>query len=257
MSGELTEKLEEILPRRRRACGARARACEGPAGCRADARPSGRIRPRAIEATFAPAAERRNPHLGLRGAGNDRSARNVTEPVPTPVKDSFAMRRRHAWANGLVSLLSAAVVVSTGCFSFPAMPLPGIAATEAAPPGVLGSFTVSSPLLGNVTVAPTACSGGDLQQFLGGDFSDPASGVVVRLVVDPLEGPAARAFDAADPFRKSVVLRRSDCAVFHFSLEHTGLTINEVRDYRLSLELDCALADGTTVHGNASTTHCH
>jgi len=137
------------------------------------------------------------------------------------------------------------------------MPLPGYAATESAPPGVLGSFAVSSPLLGNVTVAPTACRGGDLHQFLGGDFSDPSAGLVVRLVVDPLEGPAARVFDAADPFRKSVVLRRSECAVFHLSLEHTGLTINEVRDYRLSLELDCALADGTTVHGSASTTHCH
>jgi len=167
------------------------------------------------------------------------------------------MKRRHARANGLASLLCAAVVVSTGCFSFPAMPLPGYAATETAPAGVLGSFSVSSPLLGNATVAPTGCVSGDLQQFRGGDFSDPASGLVVRLVVDSLEGPAARVFDAADPFRKSVVLRRSECAVFHFSLEHTGLTINEVRDYRLSLELDCALADGTTVHGRASTTHCH
>ena len=167
------------------------------------------------------------------------------------------MKQRRARAKGLASLLGAAVVLSTGCFSFPAMPLPGNAAKDGASPGVLGSFAVTSPLLGSVTVAPTACRGGDLQQFLGGDFSDPASGLVVRLVVDPLEGPAARVFDAADPFRKSIVLRRSECAAFHFSLEHTGLTINDVRDYRLSLELDCALADGTTVHGNASTTHCH
>ncbi len=173
------------------------------------------------------------------------------------MKDFSVMKMRRARANGLAFLLGAAAVPSAGCFTFPATPLPGIAATESAPPGVLGSFTVTSPLLGNVTVAPTACSGGDLHQFLGGDFSDPASGLIVRLVVDPLEGPAARVFDAADPFRKSVVLRRSDCAVFHFSLEQTGLTINEVRDCRLSLELDCALADGTTVHGGASTTHCH
>lgn len=173
------------------------------------------------------------------------------------MKDSAAMMQRRSPASGLAFLLGAAAVLSTGCFSFPAMPLPGLAATEGAPPGVLGSFTVASPLLGDATVAPTECSGGDLHQFLGGDFSDPATGLVVRLVVDPLEGPAARVFDAADPFRKSVVLRRSECAVFHFSLEHTGLSINEVRDYRLSLELDCSLADGTSVHGSASTTHCH
>lgn len=173
------------------------------------------------------------------------------------MKDSSAMKEPRVRASVLALSLGATVVLSTGCFSFPAMPLPGFAGTEGAAPGVLGSFTMASPLLGTATIAPTACGSGDLQQFLGGDFSDPASGLVVRLVVDPLDGPAARVFDAGDPFRRSVVLRRSECAVFHFSLEHTGLSINEVRDYRLSLELDCALADGTTVHGSASTTHCH
>ena len=44
---------------------------------------------------------------------------------------------------------------------------------------------------------------------------------------------------------------------FRFSLDETGWKVNDVRDYRLSLELDCALADGTTIHGSASTTHCN
>ncbi len=128
---------------------------------------------------------------------------------------------------------------------------------DGAPAGALGSFTVSSPLLGEATVSPTACAAGDLQQFLGGDFHDPVSNLVVRVVVDPLDGPAARLFHLEDRFRRSVVVRRAECSVFHFSLEHTGVTINDVRDYRLSLELDCALADGTTVRGSASSTHCH
>ncbi len=213
----------------------------------------GRLVPETLQ---EPARRRQGPRRTF-GPRNDGSERNVTERAPAPVKDFAAMKQRRSPTSDLAFLLGAAVLLSTGCFSFPAMPLPGLAATDGTPPGVLGSFTVASPLLGNVTVAPTGCSGGDLHQFLGGDFSDPASGLVVRLVVDPLEGPAARVFDAADPFLRSVVLRRSECAVFHFSLEHTGLTINEVRDYRLSLELDCALADGTTVHGGASTTHCH
>ncbi len=167
------------------------------------------------------------------------------------------MKDRRLPQAGLAGLVLAAAVASTGCFSFPAMPLPGTADTQPAEPGTLGSFTVASPLLGNATVAPSGCSAGDLQQFLGADFSGPASRLVVRLVVDPLEGPAARVFDAEDRFRKSVVLRRTECAVFHFSLERTGWTINDVRDYQVSLELDCALADGTTVHGSASSTHCH
>lgn len=170
------------------------------------------------------------------------------------MKNSVAVKARAVPLTVLILMLAFA---SPGCFSFPAMPLPGAVATEGAPPGVLGSFDVRSPLLGDATVAPTVCAAGDLQQFLGGDFHDPASGVVVRLVVDPLDGPAARLFDLGDRFQRSVVLRRADCAVFHFSLEHTGLTINDVRDYRLSLELDCALVDGTTVRGSVSSTHCH
>lgn len=167
------------------------------------------------------------------------------------------MKDRRLPPAGVAGLLLAIVVVSPGCFSFQGEPLPGTVAASGATPGVLGSFTVSSPLLGDATVAPTECAAGDFHQFLGGDFSDPGTGLVVRLVVDPLDGPAARVFDASDPYHRSVVLRRSECAAFHFSLEWTGLTINDFRDYRLSLDLDCVLADGTTVHGSASTTHCH
>lgn len=53
------------------------------------------------------------------------------------------------------ALLLAAALLSTGCFSLAGGPLPGTAAADA-PPGVLGSMSVSSPLLGNATVAPTA-----------------------------------------------------------------------------------------------------
>jgi len=155
------------------------------------------------------------------------------------------------------TLLLAAALFSTGCFSFAGAPLPGTSTRADAPPGVLGAMSVSSPLVGNVTVAPTACSSGDRQQFLGGDFLDAGSGLVVRLAVDPLEGPGARVFDASDPYGKSVVLRRDACAAFHFSLEETVWRVNDVRDYRLSLELDCALPDGTAVRGSVSTTHCH
>ena len=165
------------------------------------------------------------------------------------------MKRTSAAAAG--ALVLAAALVSSGCFSLAGEAIPGSTPSSGTPPGVLGSLSVSSPLLGTATVAPTECSSGDRQQFLGGDFADPASGLVVRLAVDPLLGPGARVFAVSDPFGKSVVLRRSECATFRFSLEETGWRVNDVRDYRLSLELDCALADGTTVHGSVSTTHCH
>mgnify|MGYP001767150252 CR=1 FL=1 len=172
------------------------------------------------------------------------------------MKESIAMSRRRAPAAGLTGLFLAAVVSFPGCFSFQGEPFPA-GLTAPVETGALGSFTLASPILGGTTLTPAECRAGDLQHFLGGDFVDPGTGLVVRLAVDPIEGPAARVFASAEPFAKSVVLRRSECEAFHFSLEWTGLTINDVRDYRISLELHCVLADGTSVHGSASSTHCH
>lgn len=119
----------------------------------------------------------------------------------------------------------------------------------------LGSFEVSSGVLGRHTLAPTACTSGDRQQFLGADLSDPGSTLVLRLVVDPLEGPAVRLYSAAAPFDRTVVFRRADCSVFHFSLDSTGWRVNDVEDYRVTLQLDCSRA-GESISGSASSSHC-
>ena len=120
----------------------------------------------------------------------------------------------------------------------------------------LGSFTVSSRTLGDLTLAPVGCTAGDRQSFLGADLESPGSSVVLRLVVDPLGGPAVRLYSAEAPFDKTVVFRRSECPVFHFSLESTGWRINDYEDYRLTLELDCS-KDGEHISGSASSAHCH
>ena len=121
----------------------------------------------------------------------------------------------------------------------------------------LGSFTLVSTRLGNHTIVPATCTAGDRQVFLGGDFADPSSGMVIRLVVDPLAGPAARVFVAAEPYEKSVVFQRSQCRTFQLSLETTGWRINHVRDYRIAIDLDCANDAGDAIAGKASATHCH
>jgi len=120
----------------------------------------------------------------------------------------------------------------------------------------LGSFTLESGTFGDSTLAPTVCAAGDRQSFLGADLQTPGSPVVLRLVVDPIEGPAVRLYSTEAPFDKSVVFRRSDCSVFHFSLDSTGWRINDYEDYRLTLQLDCA-REGEHITGNASSTHCH
>jgi hypothetical protein len=121
---------------------------------------------------------------------------------------------------------------------------------------VLGSFLIASETFGNQTFAPLICTAGDRQFFLGGDFKDQTSSLVLRLVVDPLDGPAVRLFSSETNFEKSVVFHRSNCSVFHFSLDSTGWRVNDINDYRLTLQLDCSRA-GESINGIASTTHCH
>lgn len=125
--------------------------------------------------------------------------------------------------------------------------------TGGSPP--LGSFAVTSQALGEHTLVPSGCTAGDRQVFLGADFSDATGPLVVRLVVDPLDGPAVRVFSTDAQFDETVVFRRSDCQVFHFSLERTGWRINDVTDYRVTLQLDCS-RPGESLKGSASSTHC-
>jgi hypothetical protein len=120
----------------------------------------------------------------------------------------------------------------------------------------LGSLTISSKVLGNSVFTPLFCNSGDRQYFLGGDFKDQSSLLVLRLVVDPLNGPAVRLFSSDKPFDQSVVFHRKDCKVFHFSLDSTGWRVNDVYDYQVTLQLDCN-RDGESIRGSASTTHCH
>jgi hypothetical protein len=120
----------------------------------------------------------------------------------------------------------------------------------------LGSFSISSKIFGDQTFAPLFCTAGDRQFFLGGDFKDQSSSLVLRLVVDPLNGPVVRLFSSETNFEKSVIFHRSDCRVFHFSLDSTGWRINDIEDYRFTLQLECSRV-GESIIGIASTTHCH
>ena len=146
------------------------------------------------------------------------------------------------------SVLLAVVGLAAGCAS--------LAPLEAPSQHELGSLRLSSRQLGQITLEPTSCLAGDRQLFLGADFVDASRSTVLRLVVDPLDGPAVRVFSSAEPFDKAIVFRRADCAVFHFSLDTTGWRVNDVNDYRVTLQLDCD-RDGETLKGSAAADHCH
>ncbi len=155
-------------------------------------------------------------------------------------------------AGTLRVLLCLAVAPMPACFSG----RPAGDGPEGGKRAALGSFTIASRTFGDLTLAPSGCAAGDRQSFLGADFTAPDATVVLRLVVDPLEGPAVRLYASEAPFDQSVVFRREDCPTFHFSLESTGWRINDYEDYRITLELDCS-REGESVRGSASSTHCH
>ncbi len=150
-----------------------------------------------------------------------------------------------------IGLAGALSLLAASCFSSKPTAVNPESAT-----GSLGSIAVSSARLGDLTVSPTLCMSGARQYFLGGDFVDEKGGAVVRLVVDPISGPAVKVFSADAPFDKSVAFRRDECSVFHFSLDSTGWRINRIDDYRLTLNVDCS-RPGESVRGAVSATHCH
>lgn len=168
-------------------------------------------------------------------------------PAPPRLPGKKALR----WRLRPLALSAALTLTGLGCFS--SQPL----AADGKDSGPLGDFQLSSASLGQLTISPRDCLAGDRERFLGADFTDAAAGAVVRLVIDPLDGPAVRVFDSAAPFDKSVVFRRSECRTFHFSDESTMWRINGVQDYKLSLELDCVNKSGDSLAGRLSARHCH
>ena len=120
----------------------------------------------------------------------------------------------------------------------------------------LGSFQVASIGAPPGTISPVACVVGDHELFLGADLVDPASGLVVRLVIDPIEGPVLRIYDADAPFDRSVLFFREECTDFVMRLADTGTTVNNIVERSLELEVDCENEDGATIRGRAVAARC-
>lgn len=104
--------------------------------------------------------------------------------------------------------------------------------------------------------SPDLCTSGEHQLFFGADFPDRRHGAVLRLAVDPIDGAAVRVFDPQDPEILTVVFRPGDCSTFRYSLEPSGWRINDFRDFRVALEVDCDTGDGTTLRAQVSAAHC-
>jgi len=161
------------------------------------------------------------------------------------------MIRRSARAARVASL-SLAPLLAAACVSAP--PAPSDGAPGASEP--LGLFEVAADGGFGARLAPTRCSSGDPELFLGVDFEDERQGMVVRIVFDPLDGPVLRVFDRVDPHVRSVLFFPEECDVFGASVEPTGWKINEVRVFRAELDVDCFTEDGARLVGHAEASAC-
>ena len=149
---------------------------------------------------------------------------------------------------GLALVCPALLAVS--CVASPGI-RPG---SDEGPPPVesIGRFEVSSAAVSRGIIVPTRCDAGDGEQFLGGDLRDESLGVTVRLVVDPLYGPALRVYDTRAPFERSVLFFEEECERFELSLVPTGEEINSIVVRELELEVDCENEEGATIYGRAA-----
>jgi hypothetical protein len=140
------------------------------------------------------------------------------------------------------------VTSNAGC-SLSAWPL-----TQAS--GTSGAFAFSLVGFAQHEFSPASCDSGGQEMFLGADFRNTNSPLVVRFVIDPLNGGAVRIFDSSAPWDKSVVFTKRDCATFEYSLDSTGWRINHVDENRITLTVDCTERGGNTFRGTVSAPHC-
>jgi hypothetical protein len=121
-------------------------------------------------------------------------------------------------------------------------------------PGV--TIAVDGPVLGHHQLQPTRCVAGGHYLFLGADLVDERTNFVLRAVIDPLEGPIVRVFDADDPERTTVVLHRHDCSRFDVAVQPTGSWINGIDQVSLAIDLDCHSARDEAVVGSYRAAEC-
>ena len=146
------------------------------------------------------------------------------------------------------ALLPLIALLTAGC-GIPAL-------STGAGPEVSGTLSLAGPTFGDVSLSPATCISGEHNVFLGADFLDPETKLVTRLAIEPLGGPGVRIFRAEEPFGAALLLRRSDCEVFHFSHDRSGWQLNDIYIARISLQLRCQLPSGDSVQGELAAAAC-
>jgi hypothetical protein len=125
------------------------------------------------------------------------------------------------------------------------------------PSEATNAVAFSGPTLGSGELKTNQCVSGGRMSFRGADVADQNTKevLVLRFVIDPIDGPVVRLFRDSES-GPSLVLRKSDCSTFDYTLEGTGSVVNLVEEVQFSLNLDCRGPKGDHVVGNVDIPAC-
>jgi hypothetical protein len=127
-------------------------------------------------------------------------------------------------------------------------------AKEVASPSISGELAFRAHQGEPVAWKPDNCLSGEHEQFFGFILGSSSSPVVLRAVVDPLDGPGLRVVGLS---KTGWVFRPDVCERLELVVERTGWRVNDIQDLSGRLDVSCRTADGGSVEGSVDIRHCH
>ena len=135
-----------------------------------------------------------------------------------------------------------------------ASPVSSVEGAVGVSPSTHGELRVRDEASVESLLRPETCLSGDRGNFRGVDLLAPP--LVLRVVVEPLEGLALALIDSESGERRGI-FRRSDCEVLRGDIQRTGWRVNDIVDVSGFIEAQCRLASGEELSGSITFEHCH
>lgn len=126
-------------------------------------------------------------------------------------------------------------------------------AREVASPRVEGELSFRAPRGETVAWRPDLCLSGEHEQFFGFILGSNEGEVVLRAVLDPLDGPGLR---LSTP-EGTGIFRPDLCERLELDVAPTGWRVNEIQDLSGRLDVSCSTPDGASIEGSVEVRHCH
>lgn len=128
-------------------------------------------------------------------------------------------------------------------------------AGEVSKPSVSGELSLRGAQGETVLWRPDACLAGEHEQFFGFILGANGSPIVLRAVVDPLDGPGLRVLGLDRP--EGVVFLQEACERMELVVQPTGWEVNEYQDLNGRLDVSCSIDGVGMVEGSVEVRHCH